>query len=246
MQQPWHQTITRPKTEQLNRVGASNWKIFCEAGSRMAPVISQAISKNCGPQTGWPRTLDFGCGVGRVFLPLHHDGNLDLHGCDIDPAAVHYLRDTLGISQVHQSSFDPPLRYPDNTFDVVYSVSIWTHLPPEAGEIWLREIKRVLRPGGVALITTSGFRAMESRRKRGTPIWRDMSDDDLRRSGILYREYDGYAVDPERYPGVTASYGLTAHDPDWIRREWSAVMPVRSIEERAIDNVQDLVTMVKV
>ena len=51
--------------------------------------------------------------------------------------------------------YEPPLNYNSGYFDAVYSVSIWSHLPPQLQQPWLDEIRRVVKPGGLALITIS-------------------------------------------------------------------------------------------
>ena len=51
------------------------------------------------------------------------------------------------------SSFDPPLPFAEDSIDVLYSISIFTHLRPEDQARWATDIRRVLRPGGTALLT---------------------------------------------------------------------------------------------
>lgn len=241
----WSDQIEKPAPVQVNRIGEPTWDGFVRAGAAIADVVHRAIAARFDLAVNTPKTLDFGCGVGRVFLPLHFDRRMRLTGCDVDPNAVRYLRKVAAPCPVVRSNFTPPLQFEDGAFDCVYSVSIWTHLTPEDGVQWLSEIRRVLRPGGLALITTSGYRALASRRKRGDEGWRDVGDADLTEQGVLYREYSGYRINPDAYPGITRSYGLTAHSPDHVRREWSKVMPVRDIQEAVIANVQDLVIMVR-
>ena len=66
------------------------------------------------------RILDFGCGVGRVILPLHFNYDLDIHGCDIDRTAIEYLSKVVPGSDIYVNNFEPPLKYADGYFDVVY------------------------------------------------------------------------------------------------------------------------------
>ena len=241
----WQTKIERPSIVQINRIGEPRWEGFLSAGARIAGVLHAQIAAHFDLDAVSPKVLDFGCGVGRVFLPMHFDHKLDLTGCDIDPEAVRYLRRVVSPTPVVRSNFRPPLQFEDGAFDCVYSVSIWTHLTPEDGARWLYEIRRVLKPGGLALITTSGYRALASRRKRGDAGWQDVEDADLATKGILFAEYERYRTQPGAYPGVTNSYGLTAHDPDHIRREWHKIMRVKDIHLAVIAAVQDLVVMVR-
>ena len=238
----WSEKIERPGHQQLNRVGSVDWATFLAQGRRISDVIFSRLERlGVSPAS---RILDFGCGIGRVFLPLAFEKSLNLQGCDIDIDAVRYLGRVTGRS-IHHTNFQPPLPFADNQFDFIYSISIWTHLNPAMGEVWLKEMRRILCRGGVALITTSGYAALEARRQRGDAGWDCVDDEQLRRDGLIFVEYDGYRESPQGYPGVTEAYGLTAHDPAWVRANWGKTMHVADVEERVIDNVQDLVTLVK-
>ena len=126
----------------------------------------------------------------------------------------------------------------------MYSISVWTHLNPAAGALWLNEIARVLRPGGLALISTSSHGQLAKHRahKERQVLWADVTDQQLDREGIIFR---GAPVD--KWGGVT--YGCTVHTADWVRQEWSKVMPVTETRVRAIGAAeggsQDLNIMVK-
>jgi SAM-dependent methyltransferase len=48
------------------------------------------------------------------------------------------------------------LPYADNTFDIIYGISVFTHLPLEKHYEWKDELARVLKKGGIILFTTQG------------------------------------------------------------------------------------------
>src|SRR5262249_9672501 len=54
------------------------------------------------------------------------------------------------------------LKYPDATFDLVYSISVIEHIPDDGDGDALREIARVLKPGGVAVIEVPYRRKYET------------------------------------------------------------------------------------
>ncbi len=63
----------------------------------------------------------------------------------------------------------------------------------------------------------------------------------LERAGYRYRPYSNEAL-----PGIEASYGMAAHDPSFVQRVWSQIMPVLTTRVRAIDAMQDLNVLTKV
>ena len=98
------------------------------------------------------RVLDIGCGTGtfavaiKGWLP-----NADVVGLDPDPKALARGRrkaDRAGVSIRFDEGFANALPYPDASFDRVFSSLMFHHLPPDAKLPTLREVRRVLKPGG--------------------------------------------------------------------------------------------------
>jgi len=99
--------------------------------------------------------LDFGCGCGRVLRYWEsHPGTAT--GSDRDAGAVEWCRSRLPFARVDQNALAPPLAYDDDSFDLVYALSVFTHLTDELQIAWRDELRRVLRPGGRLLLTTHG------------------------------------------------------------------------------------------
>jgi SAM-dependent methyltransferase len=75
------------------------------------------------------------------------------------------------------NAMEPPSPYPDDNFDLVYAVSVLTHLTPQLADAWIADFARVLRPGGLLFVTTHGdpYRskltsAERARYDRGEPV----------------------------------------------------------------------------
>jgi SAM-dependent methyltransferase len=101
------------------------------------------------------RMLDWGCGSGRTlfWLRAYPGWRANYHGTDVDEAAVAFLEEQ-GEERVVACKDDPPLPFPDGHFAGIFSFSVLTHIPPENHPGWWQEVRRVLQPGGLALITT--------------------------------------------------------------------------------------------
>jgi SAM-dependent methyltransferase len=98
--------------------------------------------------------LDFGCGCGRVTR-FFHDFPGELAGSDLSRDAVHWCRANLH-GRFEVNGIAPPLAFEDATFDLVYALSVFTHLTGDLQLAWRDELRRVLRPGGRLLLTTHG------------------------------------------------------------------------------------------
>ncbi|MCA9367050.1 class I SAM-dependent methyltransferase [Candidatus Kaiserbacteria bacterium] len=99
--------------------------------------------------------LDVACGTGYGCAYLSDKGAKDIVGIDIDPESIEYAKEhhsRLNISYLVGSASD--IKYPSNHFDCIVSFETIEHLETEDRGAYLRELKRVLKPGGVIIIST--------------------------------------------------------------------------------------------
>jgi SAM-dependent methyltransferase len=99
--------------------------------------------------------LDFGCGCGRVTR-YFHDFDGEIAGSDLSSEAIEWCRDNLEFGSFVTNGIAPPLVFDDESFDLVYALSVFTHLTGDLQLAWRDELRRVLRPGGTVLFTTHG------------------------------------------------------------------------------------------
>jgi SAM-dependent methyltransferase len=100
--------------------------------------------------------LDFGCGCGRVTR-WWSDFSGTVAGSDLDPRAIAWCRANLPFARFETNGLAPPLAFPDGELDLVYALSVFTHLTGDLQLAWRDELRRVLRPGGLLLLTTHGL-----------------------------------------------------------------------------------------
>lgn len=102
--------------------------------------------------------LDIGCGTGRLLAGWHADDPLRrLVGSDLNPDLIAWARAQLGsVATWEVNGLRPPLAHPDGGFDLVLLSSVLTHLSLENQKAWLAEVRRLLAPGGHALVTLHG------------------------------------------------------------------------------------------
>jgi SAM-dependent methyltransferase len=83
------------------------------------------------------RCLEIGCATGAIVNNINKLG-VECHGIDVSEWAVkNRLHENVKLSSAHQ------LDFPDNHFDLVYSVHALEHLPRDIAEPAIREITRV-------------------------------------------------------------------------------------------------------
>lgn len=100
------------------------------------------------------RALDVGCGTGLTVARLAARPEIaQVVGLDPSPVALALAR-SRGVALVRGEARDLP--FPSGSFDVVTSFDVWQHLGPGGDRLASREVARVLRPGGVALIRANG------------------------------------------------------------------------------------------
>ncbi len=119
------------------------------------------------------RVLDVGCGIGRAAVPLtqylKQPGSYE--GFDIVPENIHWCQEKITpkfphfkfqVVDVFNSVYNPKGRttgenyqfpFQSSSFDVIFLTSVFSHMLPEELENYLKEISRLLKPGGRCLIT---------------------------------------------------------------------------------------------
>jgi SAM-dependent methyltransferase len=140
-----------PQRRLMVRVaGTADADWFLRSGRAAYDAIAAAV-----PLEEIRAVLDFGCGCGRVTR--YWDGFPgEIAGCDLNADAVEWCRANLPFARFDQNGLEPPLLYEKESFDLVYALSVFTHLTAELQLVWRDELRRVLRPGGFLLATTHG------------------------------------------------------------------------------------------
>lgn len=96
------------------------------------------------------RILDVGCGVGNYHPYLQGKVGL-VDGVDVSEQSIETARQRN--PAVNYKAYDGlRLPYDDDSFDVAYAICVVHHVPPEQWPQFARELHRVLRKGGLALI----------------------------------------------------------------------------------------------
>ena len=136
--------------------GTTGLEWVLDSGRQQAGIIRSAAERNGAPLESAGSLLDFGCGCGRV---LRHWAGLEgpaIHGSDYNERLVGWCGANLPFVTASVNELTPPLRYEDEQFDLVYAISVFTHLPHDLERAWIDDLGRIAAPGGLLLLTTHG------------------------------------------------------------------------------------------
>ncbi|MEA2146986.1 MAG: hypothetical protein QOG59_2573 [Solirubrobacteraceae bacterium] len=97
------------------------------------------------------RVLDLGCGEGHFTAEIAAAG-ASVVGAEVAQAAIDRARARHPELEFARVEIDGPLPFADGAFDLVWASEVIEHVSDTAR--WLSEARRVLKSGGVLLITT--------------------------------------------------------------------------------------------
>ncbi len=216
-----------PKDLQLRVV--SNYNVaFLDSGYRVVTEIDAFLHQHGLTLADRKNVLEWGCGCGRSLRPLKRlHPHINLHGTDVDPEAILWLQENYeSIADFKTNDPYPPIDYPDNKFDLIYAVSVFTHLPEDMQFAWLEELMRLLQPGGIGLFSVHGLNHHGAFKEQ------------LKDTGFYYSE--GPLTN-----GLPSFYRQTYHTPDYIKREWTKYFEILDIVTLGLGNYQDVVVVRK-
>ena len=105
--------------------------------------------------------LEFASGHGRFTRHLarvFRDGQLTVS--DVVPGSVEFIRSTMGVNGFYSHANPLDLEIPSQ-YDVIFVLSLFSHLPLPVWGGWLTRLHSALAPGGVLIFSTHGERCAE-------------------------------------------------------------------------------------
>jgi SAM-dependent methyltransferase len=218
-----------PPKELIDRIGDDRRDTvdhYLEVGSSHRRLVEQYLP---GDWVWSDKTyLDWGSGAGRLIRHFRREATTNrVLAADIHAASIAWINDNLAPVEGLVVDEDPGIALADHSVDLVTGFSVMTHLTDSwAG--WLLEIRRVLKPDGLALLSFCGEAMIPNLLARDVPI------DDI---GMLVVKYGT----PWLYGGPTV-----LHSPWWIDAHWGRAFEVLRHDAAALqgtDAGQDLVLL---
>jgi SAM-dependent methyltransferase len=223
-----------PNPERMLRVGGHDTaREFLNVGVQVFGALRDTLRETTGKDfSDFPRILDWGCGCGRLSR-YFADLPVQVTGGDVDEDNVKWCSAHLKFGRFETIPLHPPMPFADSAFDLAFGTSVFTHLAEPVQFEWLTELQRVVRPGGILLMSFLGDAAIqvfnltaEQVRQRNKTGFLDLT-----KNAIL----DGYLPEEDYYRDVF-------HTTDYIRREWGKYFDVVDIIPGGLI-VQDLTVL---
>lgn len=200
-------------------------KSFYQFGKRLAEHLRAYASLNNNS-----KVLEIGCGCGRTCFALSeilNDGNFV--GMDIEKKSLEACKNNsifikkkfrFDYLDVHNNQYNPDgqyeasfytFPYDENEFEVIFLVSVFTHMLTDDVKNYIAEISRMLKPGGVCMLTTF---LMDRGRSTSGMSFPYKEKDHCYFNQLMPEVAVGYFLD--FYTEQFASYGLKqVHDTLW-------------------------------
>ncbi|MDA3839064.1 MAG: class I SAM-dependent methyltransferase [Candidatus Delongbacteria bacterium] len=137
--------------------GKMDYASYYEKGKESADDILELLEKHHTLEN--INLLEWGCGPVRILRHIPEilaDKNLSVYGSDYNPETIKWDKASFKNINFSKNELLPPLEYDDNFFEVIYCISVFTHLDEETELKWFNEIVRVLKPGGIFLLSIHG------------------------------------------------------------------------------------------
>lgn len=183
------------------------------------------------------RIVAWGCGCARIARHAPPEHRPKIMGFDIDPVNIAWCREYVHGMRCEHCSIDPPLPLEEDSVDILFAHSVLTHLGEHHQNRWLAEVRRVLRPGGLAFLTVL---AELSWYERFHPHGRtpEAIAEYLEKGFVDHGWQQDVGVDVD-CPGA---YVQVSHGLGYVRSKWSQLFEIVDW----IDGFADLQTLVVV
>lgn len=151
-------TVKLPPLYSMYETYRLDYKEFYNEGFLSAQKIYELYIKYQPLKKACLHILDWGCGPGRVITHLKNffTASANIYGTDSNLKYINWCSENILSASFKFNSINPPTAYPDNTFDLIYGLSIITHLSEKNHYGWLKELNRILKPDALLIITSQG------------------------------------------------------------------------------------------
>jgi ubiquinone/menaquinone biosynthesis C-methylase UbiE len=178
---------------------------------KLTAIINQRLQRSSGI-----KVLDWGVGSGRISNHMRRIASMEVFGTDIDPVNMGNLHAS-GYPKTHFRLTAPGAEIPfdDESLDACFGISVFTHLTSPLQFKYLKEIKRILKPGGIGIFSVHGPIHFFTRINDGDMFYRWLD------TGLLVTGDNHDISENFSQANDDKLYVDTLHTPGYIFDQWS-------------------------
>ena len=224
-----------------NEVNISFFR-YIESALGMFDVYQQLVETYFGDFANVDKVLDFGSGYGRLTRSLtQHLPAKNIWVSDLYSDAMTWQEQVFGVNTV-VSTKDPGQFPLDQSFSVVFVGSVFSHLPDELFQRWLRRLYDLTSPDGVLVFSVHDEKLLPATSRKRMIIW-GRKRERIGKNGIRYfasSESDSLGTD---------IYGMTYVTEAYVRKSVEQLDPIRRVQyqrfPKALYQTQDIYVVAK-
>lgn len=236
-----------PPLHLRRRIGAArDVQGFLDQGNRCYSDIQNLLRVQDKKLGDFNSILDFGCGCGRTLRHFDKWSLIEgktIAGVDVDGEVINWCKTNLPFVSVSKSDVRPPLPFKTENFDLIYAISVFTHLEESFHFEWLKELDRVVVKDGYVIISVLGYYCykfyLQGLNHESLPDDLPVPDfgheaDEFDKTGYVFIPID-----------IKSGYGTTFISPRYIHEHWSKLFRVVDIIPLGMARLQDVVILQK-
>lgn len=210
----WKFVLERPYLPDAETAARRYFENGAESAAKLRRIIDKHLAAARDGQ-GYS-LLEFASGYGMVTRHLPHalGEQAKITCCDIHPAAVEFIRGEFKQEAVLSHRVPEEVRF-GKSFDVVFALSFFSHVPEATFGGWLRVLFDALTPAGIFVFTTHGLATRQH-----------IGDITIPENGFFFRPAsEQQDLDP-------ADYGTTLTTPDYVTSQIRSLPGAQQVEFR--------------
>jgi glycosyltransferase involved in cell wall biosynthesis/SAM-dependent methyltransferase len=197
------------------------------------------------PLVSFRSWLDFGVGVGRLAR-MFKAFTGKYAGVDVDLRTILWVRENLPWVRAIHTAPRARLPFPDADFDMVVSISVFSHMSKDDQAFYLSELHRVTRPDAHLIITVHGEQALQRAMNEGAVLeLLGIGPNHLHRARAALLDGPGFHFVRQAGHLTTDDYeyGIAFVARRWIDDVWSTWYDVLRVVRGGIHDFQDIVVL---
>ena len=191
-------------------VGDSGWSLL-NRSCNVVRLIQLLSYKATGTGLEGKKILDYGCGWGRLLMLMNYFTQVDdIYGLDVMKSSLDECKKANILNQIALCDRQPvSLPFENIKFDLIYSFSVFSHIPDNVAQTVLAAIRKRVSKNGVLIITIRSYEFWDLR----AGVWPVEMVENMRNSHDL----NGYAFQTfDNGKDVNSDYGDTTMSFDYL------------------------------